>query len=143
MKGALRLPLLSGIAALAAPVLALAQAAPSFTVAPAEGPVTYEAARVTITAPLGAAVRSPAAGRVLRVATRPIAFVEIDHGGGYVARYAHLADLAVKAGDSVLAGQRIASVGHGGEISGPHIHVQLQKDGRPADPRLFAPSRRR
>jgi len=124
---------------LALMLLAAAPASAAFALLPADGAVAYEAARLTIAARLGEPVRAPAAGRVTRSAESPVAFLEIDHGGGLVARYAHLASPQVKIGDRVAAGQVIARVGHGGEISGPHIHVQLTKDGRPADLRTYFP----
>jgi murein DD-endopeptidase MepM/ murein hydrolase activator NlpD len=63
--------------------------------------------------------------------------VEIDHGNGYITRYAHNKDLAVKAGDQVSAGQLIASLGNSGRTSGPHVHFEVLKDGARINPRNF------
>ena len=63
--------------------------------------------------------------------------VEIDHGNGYVTRYAHNNDLAVKAGDHVTAGQLIAFMGSTGRTSGPHVHFEVLKNGARINPRNF------
>ena len=63
--------------------------------------------------------------------------VEIDHGNGFITRYAHNKDLAVKAGDQVTAGQTIASLGSTGRVSGPHVHFEVIKDGNRINPRNF------
>ncbi|MGD8347531.1 MAG: M23 family metallopeptidase, partial [Lysobacterales bacterium] len=63
--------------------------------------------------------------------------VEIDHGNGYVTRYAHNRDLAVKPGDRVTAGQLIAQLGSTGRASGPHVHFEVLKDGGRINPSRF------
>lgn len=63
--------------------------------------------------------------------------VEIDHGNGFITRYAHNKDLAVKAGDQVTAGQLIASLGSTGRVSGPHVHFEVIKDGARVNPSKF------
>lgn len=60
--------------------------------------------------------------------------VEVAHNEGYTSRYAHLDRVAVTVGDSVVHGQRIATAGDSGRATGPHLHFELQKDGRPIDP---------
>jgi len=60
--------------------------------------------------------------------------VEIDHGNGYVTRYAHLADILVSKGQKVSRGKRIASVGISGNSFAPHLHYEVIKDGVPANP---------
>ena len=63
--------------------------------------------------------------------------VEIDHGNGYVTRYAHNEKLAVKAGDHVNAGQVIAWMGATGRASAPHVHFEVLKDGARINPSNF------
>lgn len=60
--------------------------------------------------------------------------VEISHAGGYVTRYAHLADVTVRAGQSVKRGKMIASVGISGNSFAPHLHYEVLKDGVNLDP---------
>lgn len=62
-------------------------------------------------------------------------FVEVDHGGGVVSLYAHLASYDVKIGDRVQAGQRLGDVGRTGvRDSGAHLHFGLFKNGKVLDP---------
>lgn len=64
-------------------------------------------------------------------------FIEIDHGNGYVTRYGHIHELFVKVGQRVSKGQQIASVGMTGRSTGPHLHFEVQKDGKHLDPKNF------
>ena len=87
----------------------------------------------------GTDVLSVAAGVVTWAAPRATygKTVEIDHGNGFVTRYAHNKDLAVKAGDQVTAGQLIASMGSTGRTSGPHVHFEVLKNGARVNPTSF------
>jgi murein DD-endopeptidase MepM/ murein hydrolase activator NlpD len=60
--------------------------------------------------------------------------VELDHGNGYVTRYAHNESNLVKVGDVVEKGQAIASMGSSGRSTGPHVHFELLQNGRQTDP---------
>ncbi|HWE46446.1 MAG TPA: peptidoglycan DD-metalloendopeptidase family protein [Caulobacteraceae bacterium] len=60
--------------------------------------------------------------------------VEIDHGGGFKTRYAHLATIAVHVGDHVALGQRIAGMGSTGRSTGPHVHYEVWINGRVVNP---------
>jgi murein DD-endopeptidase MepM/ murein hydrolase activator NlpD len=60
--------------------------------------------------------------------------VLVTHDGNRSTRYAHLSELAVKAGDSVVSGQVIGLSGATGRVTGPHLHFELLEDGRPVDP---------
>jgi len=63
--------------------------------------------------------------------------VEVNHGNGYVTRYAHNSRVAVVPGDTVQRGQAIAVVGSTGRSTGPHVHFEVLKDGRQIDPMAF------
>lgn len=63
--------------------------------------------------------------------------VEVDHGNGYVTRYAHNSRLVVKVGDLVRAGQRVAKAGSSGRSTGAHVHFEVWADGRVVNPRKF------
>lgn len=67
--------------------------------------------------------------------------VEINHGDGYVTRYAHHAALAVKRGDIVKKGQAIGSMGSSGRSTGPHVHFEVLKNGRHVDPKEYVARR--
>ena len=63
--------------------------------------------------------------------------VEIDHGEGYVTRYAHNDENKVKVGELVERGQVIAALGSTGRSTGPHLHFEVYKNGRAVDPSSY------
>ncbi|MEN1929194.1 M23 family metallopeptidase [Luteimonas sp. MJ250] len=63
--------------------------------------------------------------------------VEIDHGNGYVTRYAHNSANVVQVGDLVRVGQQIARAGSTGRSTGAHVHFEVWENGRVANPRKF------
>ena len=65
--------------------------------------------------------------------------IEIDNGGGFKTRYAHLGSQAVKVGDHVTAGQVIATSGNSGVSTGPHLHFEVWKDDKAIDPASVEP----
>ena len=60
--------------------------------------------------------------------------VVIDHGNGYVTRYAHLADVEAKKGRKVRKGARIGYVGVSGNSFAPHLHYEVLRDTLVLDP---------
>ena len=69
--------------------------------------------------------------------------VEISHGGGYSTRYAHNEFNKVAVGDLVKKGQVIAEMGSSGRSTGPHVHYEVYKHGRPVDPASYIHRSRR
>lgn len=69
--------------------------------------------------------------------------VEINHGGGYSTRYAHNKANLVQVGDIVKKGQTIAQMGSSGRSTGPHVHYEVYKHGRPVDPASYVHRTRR
>lgn len=63
--------------------------------------------------------------------------VVIDHGQGVVTLYAHNRRNLVRKGDRVRRGERIARVGSTGHSTGPHVHFEVQIDGRRVDPQQY------
>lgn len=51
--------------------------------------------------------------------------IEIDHGFGYVTRYAHMSRLDVEEGQVVRRGDCIGLSGRSGRITGPHLHYEV------------------
>lgn len=64
-------------------------------------------------------------------------YVEINHGNGYLTRYAHASRLMVRVGDTVQAGEHIANVGCTGRCTGPHLHYEIVKDGQRKNPSTY------
>ncbi|MEM6817332.1 MAG: M23 family metallopeptidase [Pseudomonadota bacterium] len=102
-------------------------------------PFTGKQARhkgVDIAARAGAEIRSVASGVVTYSGNRYGygMMVEIDHGDGYVTRYAHNAENHVSVGDEVQKGQIIGLMGSTGRATGPNLHFEVLKDGKNQNP---------
>ncbi len=65
--------------------------------------------------------------------------VEIDHEHGYKSLYAHLGKIYAKSGQEVSPEDIIGEVGLTGQTSGPHTHLELNKDGKNFDPLFVLP----
>lgn len=91
---------------------------------------------IDIANPEPAEVRAAAAGVVTAAEYDPVRglTVRIDHGGGWVTEYRHLASLALEAGDEVQEGDRLGMMGSTGQSTGQHLHFAIWKHGEPADP---------
>ncbi|MDA0267934.1 MAG: M23 family metallopeptidase [Cyanobacteria bacterium] len=63
--------------------------------------------------------------------------VVIDHGFGYETLYAHLSDMDVEVGDSVVRGDRVGALGNTGRSSGPHLHYTIYRQGQAVNPRYY------
>ncbi len=63
--------------------------------------------------------------------------VEINHGGGYVTRYAHNKENLVAVGDRVEKGQVVGLMGSTGRATGANLHFEVMYNGRPVDPLDF------
>ncbi len=89
---------------------------------------------VDLAAATGAAVRAAAAGTVAFVGEKDSygQLVVINHAQGYQTRYAQLATLQVQVGQTVNAGQVIATVGQTGQPSSPepHLHFELRSNSK-------------
>lgn len=64
-------------------------------------------------------------------------YVEVNHGNGYITRYAHASRLIARVGDRVQAGEEIAKVGCTGRCTGPHLHYEVVKDGQRKNPATY------
>ncbi len=63
--------------------------------------------------------------------------VYINHGFGYETRYAHINKFNTKKGKKVKRGDVIGYVGNTGLSSGPHLHYEVHKNGKPINPVNF------
>lgn len=60
--------------------------------------------------------------------------VWLDHGGSVLTVYAHLSEIRVTVGTRVRGGSVIARSGASGDVTGPHLHFEVWRWGRPVDP---------
>lgn len=63
--------------------------------------------------------------------------VVLDHGYGVQSHFAHLNKYRVGLGQRVRRGEVIAEMGSTGISTGPHLHYEVRRHGRPLDPRNF------
>jgi murein DD-endopeptidase MepM/ murein hydrolase activator NlpD len=90
----------------------------------------------------GTPIVAAASGKVVYAGWHPQygKMVEIDHGNGFVSRYAHVSQFAASEGDLVVRGQHVASVGSTGRSTGPHLHFEVRLNGVPQNPARFLAS---
>lgn len=60
--------------------------------------------------------------------------VTVDHGNGFQSLYAHMSRIDVKVGDYVTQSSVIGAVGSTGNSTGPHVHLEVHKDGVAVNP---------
>jgi len=60
--------------------------------------------------------------------------VVLEHGHGFSTFYAHNRSIPVKVAKKVKRGDIIGYVGSTGYSTGPHVHYEIWKDGKPIDP---------
>jgi murein DD-endopeptidase MepM/ murein hydrolase activator NlpD len=66
-------------------------------------------------------------------------YIVIEHPDGWTSLYAHLSAFDVRAGESVMQGQRIGLSGATGKAIGAHLHFELRHHGVVIDPLLYFP----
>jgi len=90
---------------------------------------------IDIDAALGTPIKSSTNGKVKQVGEDTIngKYVRIE-SGKYEVIYAHCYKIIVKEGQSVKQGDIIAEVGDTGLASGPHLHFEVQYDGKAINP---------
>jgi len=120
---------------------------------PVEGPVISTFGRrrhgwhagIDISAERGAQILAAAPGTVIYSGWMPSygLLIKIKHMNGFMTVYAHSLKNLVEDGDEVEAGQVIAIVGSSGDATGPHLHFEVQREGRAYNPlHLLEPSDR-
>ena len=94
---------------------------------------------IDIPGPLGTPVLAAADG-VVRFAGSAGGYgqmLEIEHAGGLVTRYAHLSRILIDGRSPVRRGEAIALMGSTGRSTGSHLHFEVRRNGRPADPLAY------
>jgi murein DD-endopeptidase MepM/ murein hydrolase activator NlpD len=97
---------------------------------------------IDFAAPPGTPVLAAGAGRVVQAGRKGGYgnWVEIYHGGGLATGYAHMLRIArgIRPGARVRQSQVIGFVGSTGLSTGPHLHFELHRNGRPVNPLTVA-----
>jgi len=94
---------------------------------------------VDMTAQRGTSIVATASGRVV-FAGKNHGYglsVCLDHGNGVQTLYAHLLDMKVRNGQQVKRGQEIARLGSTGRSTAPHVHYEVQVNGRAVNPETY------
>lgn len=112
---------------------------------PTEGRITQSYSgfhpALDIAAPLGNGVFAIDSGTVIVAAAGWNGgygtVIDIDHGNGFVSRYAHLNQMYVSKGDWVAKGQALGTIGLTGITTGPHVHFELLFRGVRVNPMTY------
>jgi murein DD-endopeptidase MepM/ murein hydrolase activator NlpD len=94
---------------------------------------------VDISVPSGSEVKATADGIVSFAGwTENSGIVVVtEHGHGFSTAYAHNREALVRVGQRIARGDAIAMSGSTGVSTGPHVHYEIWKNGRPTDPAGF------
>ena len=89
-----------------------------------------------LAAPAGTPIVAAADGKVVGAGWRGGygQLVQIAHAGGLVTNYGHMSRIAAHVGELVRKGQVIGYVGSTGLSTGPHVHFEVTRNGRPINP---------
>jgi len=99
---------------------------------------------IDIAVPLGTPVHAVAEGMVTFAGVRNGygKVIEIDHGNGYMTRYAHNSKLIAHPGQRIRVGDVIADAGSTGRSTGSHVHFEVWYKGRVVNPLAYVRSHR-
>jgi len=95
---------------------------------------------IDIAGPYGLKVHATGNGTVIGAGYSRYGYgkeVLIDHGYGYVSRYAHLQDIMVRRGQKLKRGEVLGTLGSTGRSTGPHLHYEVHRNGRTVNPMYF------
>lgn len=99
----------------------------------------YNHPGVDFAAPRETKVFVTAPGRVISVKRTTLQagygnFIDVNHGNGFITRYAHLDEIKVVNGQQLAKGKIIGTVGSSGGSTAPHLHYEVIRNGEPVDP---------
>jgi murein DD-endopeptidase MepM/ murein hydrolase activator NlpD len=99
---------------------------------------------IDIGAPTGTPVYAADSGYVVQAGWSNVGYgfmILVNHGNGYLTRYAHLSAMIAEVGDSVKKGQMIGRVGNTGNSTGPHLHFEIIRGANHRNPFGLLPGR--
>ena len=99
--------------------------------------VTRMHAGIDFVANLGTSIYATADGQIVSAEEKLDGYgkmIVVDHGFGYVTRYAHLDNFNVQAGQQVKRGEQIGFVGNTGLSTAPHLHYEVLVNGLQINP---------
>ena len=88
----------------------------------------------------GSRISAQAAGKVTSAGYQKNGYgnlVVVDHGNGFVTKYAHMRKIYVKTGDKVAYNQALGEVGRTGRATGNHLHYEVLYRGANVNPAAF------
>lgn len=86
---------------------------------------------------IGTPIYASGSGEVLATGTHESGYglqIDLNHGNGYVTKYAHLSRIVCTPGEKVKRGQLIGYSGNTGLSTGPHLHYEIIRNGEKIDP---------
>lgn len=95
---------------------------------------------IDFSGPVGTGIYATGDGVVKKVEKNKSGYgnnIVIDHGYGYMTRYAHLHSFKVKKGQKVKRGQEIGTMGNTGKSTAPHLHYEVIKNNKTVNPINF------
>lgn len=98
---------------------------------------------LTIAGRLGQDIRAAGGGRIVYTGSGLLGYgqlVIVKHNETYLSAYGHLQSVLIAEGDTVAAGQRIATMGKGPQGS-PQLYFEIRIHGTPGNPLALLPQR--
>ena len=94
---------------------------------------------VDIPAPTGTNIGAARSGTVIEVGSTGARgnYIKVQHDDGLVTLYQHCNSILAQQGDKVAQDQTIATVGSTGKVTGPHLHLEVWKNGTAVDPMQY------
>jgi murein DD-endopeptidase MepM/ murein hydrolase activator NlpD len=91
---------------------------------------------IDIAARKGTSILAALRGNVVEIGFTELGghYVILQHSQDYRTYYGQCEKILVKKGQAVKKGDTIATCGSSGRSTGPHLHFELRKDGKPIDP---------
>lgn len=98
---------------------------------------------IDFAAPRGTDVYATGNGKIKNIKTNSYLetgygnYIEIDHGNGFITKYAHLSSVNVTVGEEVTRGQTIGKIGSSGGSTAPHVHYEVIRNKNKINPINF------